>query len=98
MIYIDPGHGGVDGGATIGNIKESSITLEISKKVKEIFEKNSIQVILTRENDDDLSSEPFVKREDMLKRVNKINTSNAALALSIHLNKFSIEKYRGAQV
>ncbi|MDE6047252.1 MAG: N-acetylmuramoyl-L-alanine amidase, partial [Anaeroplasmataceae bacterium] len=31
-------------------------------------------------------------------RVKQINTSRAALALSIHLNKFSIEKYRGAQV
>ncbi|MDE7385296.1 MAG: N-acetylmuramoyl-L-alanine amidase, partial [Anaeroplasmataceae bacterium] len=34
----------------------------------------------------------------MLNRVKKINTSNASLALSIHLNKFSIEKYHGAQV
>lgn len=97
-IYVDPGHGGMDGGATIGNIKESTLTLEISKKIKEVFEKSSIQVILTRENDDDLSDGAFVKREDMLKRVNTINTSSAALALSIHLNKFSIEKYRGAQV
>ncbi|MDE7105763.1 MAG: N-acetylmuramoyl-L-alanine amidase [Anaeroplasmataceae bacterium] len=98
VVYIDPGHGGMDGGASIGNIKESTLTLEISKKIKEVFEKSSIQVMLTRENDDDLSDGDFVKREDMLKRVNTINTSSAALALSIHLNKFSIEKYRGAQV
>lgn len=98
VIYIDPGHGGMDGGASVGEIKESNLTLEISKKIKEIFEKHSINVILTRETDDDLSDGSFVKREDMLNRVNKINTSTASLALSIHLNKFSIEKYRGAQV
>lgn len=98
VVYIDPGHGGIDGGASIGEIKESKLTLDISKKIKEVFENNSIVVKLTRDTDEDLSESPFVKREDMLKRVNKINTSNANLALSIHLNKFSIEKYRGAQV
>ena len=97
-VYIDPGHGGMDGGATIGSIKESTITLQISKKIQEVFENNNIKAILTRETEDDLSTKEFVKREDMLKRVNMINTSKANLALSIHLNKFSIEKYRGAQV
>ena len=98
VVYIDPGHGGMDGGASVGEVKESNLTLEISKKIKEVFESNSIQVVLTRETDDDLSDGSFVKREDMLNRVTQINTSNASLALSIHLNKFSMEKYRGAQV
>lgn len=31
-IVIDAGHGGVDGGASIGDIKESDLTLSISKK------------------------------------------------------------------
>lgn len=97
-IYIDPGHGGMDGGASVGEIKESLLTLEISKKIKTVFEKNSFKVNLTRTKEEDLSTIPFNKREDMLNRVNKINTSSASLALSIHLNKFNIEKYRGAQV
>ena len=97
-IILDPGHGGVDGGASIGEIKESNLTLAISIKIKEVFEKNGITVLLTRETEDDLSPNGFVKREDMLKRVNMINSSNASLALSIHLNKFNIERYRGAQV
>ncbi len=98
IIYIDPGHGGVDGGAFVNDIKESELTLEISKKLKEIFEENGLTVLLTRETDDDLCDDEFIKREDMLKRVNMINRSNATLALSIHLNRFSIAKYRGAQV
>lgn len=98
MVYIDPGHGGMDGGATVNGIKESTLTLSISKKIKEVFEKNDINVQLTREEDVALSSNPFIKREDMLKRVTMMNTSSACLALSIHLNKFSAERYRGAQV
>lgn len=98
MIVVDPGHGGVDGGASIGNIREATLTLEISKKIKEVFESSGIKVLLTRETEDDLSSGEFVKREDMLRRVNLINTSKAKLALSIHLNKFNIERYNGAQV
>lgn len=97
-IVIDAGHGGVDGGASIGDIKESVLTLSISKKIKEVFEKENIKVIMTRETEKDLSGDEFVKREDMLKRVNVIHSSKADLALSIHLNKFSMERYRGAQV
>ncbi len=97
-IYIDAGHGGIDGGAVINNIKESNITLDIVLKIKEVFEENKIKVILTRTIDCDFGGIPFNKKKDMLYRINKINNSNAILAISIHLNKFSIEKYRGAQI
>lgn len=97
-IFVDPGHGGVDGGASIGEVKESTLTLQIAKKMKEVFEENGVHVLLTRETEDDLSEDEFIKKEDMIKRVNMINTSTACLAISIHMNKFNIEKYRGAQV
>lgn len=98
IVVLDAGHGGMDGGACVGTITEAELTLAITKKTKEIFEQNGVQVLLTRENEDDLSPNEFVKRQDMLKRVSIINSSQASLAISIHLNKFSIEKYRGAQV
>lgn len=97
-VYVDIGHGGIDGGAIINDIKESDIALEIGLKIKEVFEDNSINTILTRTNDSDFGGTPFNKKKDMLYRVNKINSSNASIAISIHLNKFSIEKYRGAQI
>ena len=34
IIVIDPGHGGMDIGASINNIYESDIVLEISFKIK----------------------------------------------------------------
>lgn len=97
-IIIDPGHGGSDGGAEVNSIKEADINLEIALKLKEIFIKNGYYVDLTRDNKEDLCDGSFVKKEDMYKRVNKINTGNYLLALSIHQNTFINPIYRGAQV
>ena len=98
IIVIDAGHGGMDGGASIGSIKESILTLQIAKKLQEVCETSGLKVIMTRTEDISLNEGEFVKREDMVNRVKIINSSNAELAISIHLNKFSIPKYRGAQV
>ena len=89
IIVIDPGHGGMDTGASIGNIHESDIVLDISFKIKEVFEDYGYWVILTRESKESLCDGKFIKREDMKKRVNIVNNSNACLFISIHLNKFS---------
>ncbi len=97
-IVLDVGHGGMDGGASVGNIKESELTLRFAEKMKEVFERNGYRIVMTRTDDRSLCEGAFVKREDMNKRVQIIHNSNATLALSIHMNKFSIEKYRGAQV
>ncbi len=96
-IVLDAGHGGMDGGASVGNILEADLTLQFVLKMKEVFEENDFKVILTRRDKNDLCENEFVKKEDMAKRAAIINQSNAQLALSIHMNKFSIQKYRGAQ-
>ena len=88
----------MDIGASIGNIYESDLVLEMSFKIKKVLEKKGYLVILTRENKDSLCEGKFIKREDMNKRIGIINKSNARLVLSIHLNKFNIERYRGSQV
>lgn len=98
LIIIDPGHGGMDTGAVVENVYESNLVLDISKKIEEVLENAGYDVILTRNNYDSLSGDKFIKKVDMQKRVNIINQNNARLALSIHLNKFSIEKYHGAQI
>lgn len=48
-IVIDPGHGGIDPGATYGERDEAPINLTISKKVKEELEKVGFKVKLTRD-------------------------------------------------
>lgn len=98
IIVIDPGHGGMDGGASYNEILEKNINLEISKRLKLILEDEGYEVILTRDSDEDLSGDEFIKKEDMINRVNIINSSNAILCISIHLNYFTDSAYSGAQV
>lgn len=96
-IIIDPGHGGMDVGASVGNINEDDLNLSISIQLKDIFEANGYSVDLTRSDEDDLCEDRFIKREDMNKRVNMINNGNYLLCISIHQNKFSDSKYSGSQ-
>ena len=97
-ILIDPGHGGMDPGCNIGDIKESDIVLEISFKIKEVLESFGYNVILTRTNKESLCEGKYIKKEDMEKRINIINSYNTNFVLSIHLNEFSLSEYRGGQV
>ena len=48
VIYIDPGHGGLDPGTIYKNIYEKDINLSISKKLKDLLEKEGAIVYLTR--------------------------------------------------
>jgi N-acetylmuramoyl-L-alanine amidase len=97
-IVVDAGHGGMDGGTSIGSVLESDLALEITLKLKEVLERKGYKVTLTREDKNALCEGKFIKRVDMNKRVDIINNSNADLALSIHLNNYSDSQYRGAQV
>ena len=97
-VVLDAGHGGMDGGSNVGDIKESDLVLEIVLNLKEILEKNGFIVTLTRTSKDALCEGKFIKKVDMNNRIKIINNSNADLALSIHLNYYSDSKYRGAQV
>jgi N-acetylmuramoyl-L-alanine amidase len=101
IIYIDPGHGGSDGGA-IGKdgTYESFITLIIALKLARVLTKDNYQVYLTRNGDYDLASDKSKnrKRDDIYERVRRINTSDAQVYVSIHANAFPSSKIKGAQV
>lgn len=96
-IYIDPGHGGFDGGAVSkdGTTNEKDLTLKISIKLKNKLEKFGYSVILTRYTDRSLGK---TKREDILKRVELLERDQAILYISIHANAYSSEIVHGAQV
>lgn len=100
-IVIDPGHGGFDPGKVgVTGALEKDINLSIALKLKKLLEENDVQVIMTRETDVGLYSEgdSNKKANDMRKRVELINTSDAVIAVSIHQNSFTQEKIKGAQV
>lgn len=96
-IYIDPGHGGFDGGATSydNTIIEKDLTLEIAIKLKEKLEKFGYYVLLTRYTDRSLAK---TKRDDILKRVELLSNESTLLYISIHANIYTSNLVHGAQV
>jgi len=99
-IILDAGHGGKDAGTSYKDLYEKDINLKIVKKLKEILETQNANVILTRDGDYDLSTPNAKrrKRSDFDNRIKLINSSNADIYLSIHLNYFNNSIYKGAQV
>ena len=100
-VVIDPGHGGRDGGA-VGDdgTLEKDLNLAVALKLKSILESADIHVVMTRETDIELASpdSPHKKADDLKARLQLAQNQQNALFVSIHMNKFPIEKYRGLQV
>lgn len=103
VILIDAGHGYPDGGAIgMNGSIESTLNIKVSKLVKKRLISKGYSVIMTRETEDAVADEgkAMAKRKlsDMTKRLEIINSSGADILVSIHMNKFSDSRYRGAQV
>ena len=103
VIVIDPGHGGIDGGAkSESGVIEKDINLSISLKTKAALESKGYKVIMTRSEDVGLYTEGKKVREkkieDLGNRV-KIKKENKCDAfISIHQNMFPKKNCKGAQV
>lgn len=96
VVLIDPGHGGIDGGAQSKNgTIEKDINLQISKRLKERLEKEGYKVYMTREEDKELSPK---KVKDLEARCKMKIETKCDVFISIHQNKFNSEKCFGAQV
>ncbi|NFG42226.1 N-acetylmuramoyl-L-alanine amidase CwlD [Clostridium botulinum] len=96
VIVIDPGHGGIDGGAKSKNgTVEKDINLSISLKLKDQLEELGYNVYLTREDDSELDKK---KVNDLNARCNMKKDKNCEVFISIHQNMFPQPKCFGAQV
>lgn len=105
VIVIDPGHGGIDGGAQSSRgVCEKEINLQIALKVKELAEKAGWKVIMTREEDEGLYEEGSgairsLKTQDLKARREIIEKNRPELAVSIHLNSFKADtSVKGPQI
>lgn len=99
VIYIDPGHGGMDPGCVYKDIYEKDINLKIALKLRDELEKNGAIVYLTRDSDVDLSSNTHNhKKSDLNNRIKAINKSKADVFVSIHLNSYSSSTWYGVQL
>jgi N-acetylmuramoyl-L-alanine amidase len=89
-VIIDAGHGGSDAGAVGGDTKESVLTLEISKKLEALLDKDSaFEAIPTRTQNRDIS---------LGERCRLANQQKADLFLSIHMNSSPDPHARGTEI
>lgn len=102
-FIIDPGHGGVDGGATSCTGKlESAFNLEIGLRLRDLMQFLGYQTKIIRTEDISIYTEGETiaakKMSDLKERVRICNETEGAILLSIHQNTFSDSRYSGAQV
>ena len=107
-IVLDAGHGGMDGGASGGDVIEKEITLAITKKVERQLTRLGAEVILTRKTDGDVISEQSSngqnltnrerKKQDIFLRESLVQSHEPDLFVTIHANAIPNAKWRGAQV
>jgi len=89
VIVLDPGHGGVETGA-IGptGLQEKDLTLDLARRLKVVLEKQSVTVVLTRDEDRVL---PLDDRTAIA------NHNRAILFVSLHLNASKRKTAVGAE-
>lgn len=103
IILIDPGHGGIDGGAkSKGGTVEKDINLQISLSLKSNLEAKGYKVYMTRDEDEGLYENGKTVREkkieDLKKRAEMKNETGCHMFISIHQNMFPQSNCYGAQV
>lgn len=102
-IVLDPGHGGVDGGAVgADDTLEKDIALQVSKDLRDYLQQAGALVYLSREKDRDLADKDIKslskrKSQDIRRRVQLIDDKQADFFVSIHLNAIPSTKWSGAQ-
>lgn len=99
VIYIDPGHGGVDSGAVSTKFLEKDMNLLLSQELEKKLVSKGAVVYKTRDGDYDLANSTINrKRNDLYSRVKLINNSGCDMYISIHLNASPSSKWNGIQV
>lgn len=99
-IVIDPGHGGIDGGAiALNGVKESDLNLAIGLKMQKLADFLGIKPVMTRVDDSmrtDIKS--YSEHEELVYRTKLANSTPNAVLISIHQNCYPTSQPSGAQV
>ncbi len=88
-VCIDPGHGGDSSGATLVNRYEKDDTLRLSLLVRDILEDRGYTVVMTRDDDSDVS---------LNERCKIANKARASLFISIHRNSSTSKTATGVEM
>lgn len=107
-IVLDAGHGGMDGGASKGDVVEKDVTLAITEKLERQLKRLGANVVMTRTTDGDAISEHAPdetfssnrerKKQDIFLRQRIMEQADPDLFLTIHANAIPDSRWRGAQV
>ena len=96
-VIIDAGHGGRDGGAsTEDGVLEKDLNLAVAKKLEALLSVSDVNVVMTRKSDVMYADEssPHKKLDDLNARLDIVKENGNCVFVSIHMNKFPVEKYR----
>lgn len=89
-VVLDPGHGGIDPGATGGGVTEAELMLILAQEVRDaLLRSGDFNVVLTRNGDE------FVSLE---RRVQIAREAGADLFISFHADALASGKANGAAV
>ena len=104
VLIIDPGHGGLDGGAVgVDGTVEAAINLELSLRLYDLSRFFGVRAAITRDSEEidypeDITGTAKKKAWDQKTRVDFINSFDNAVLISIHQNKFPDPRPWGPQV
>ena len=100
QLVIDPGHGGIDGGAIgFDGTKESDINLSIAIRLRDLADFLGLHPTMTRSDDSkrtDILS--YSEHEELVYRAQIANAVPGAALISIHQNSYPTSQPSGAQV
>jgi len=90
VVVLDPGHGGIDPGAQVGEVNEADLMLRLARDVREaLLRAGGFEVVMTREAD------VFVSLD---RRVAIAHQAEADLFISLHADSLAAGFARGATV
>jgi N-acetylmuramoyl-L-alanine amidase len=89
FVVLDPGHGGIDPGAEAGAVTEADLMLLFARELSDVFKRNGIDVLMTREED------VFVPLET---RISVARAAGADVFLSLHADALAEGEATGATV
>ena len=88
IVFIDPGHGGYDPGATAGGYEEEELNLSVAKKVQSLLKYRGYIVYMSRNSDTTV---------DLYDRPQMANDLGADIFVSIHHNSSTSSSPKGIE-
>jgi len=78
VVVLDPGHGGQDSGAMVGEILEKDLTLDVAQRVDRLLQSQGLATVMTRVGDS------YVSLTDRASLTNRVPD---CVLVSIHFNE-----------